>query len=490
VRAATGSWRTPPPPAAVMNAAITTSEVRSHEGDAQPWMMVDVARTDAEARLSAQWALKASAFRTLEQAETTRREHFSGWSAAQASTLAALQKQAAKGRGEQADCLSFLQQRAAADLAYAASFSKHRLGGKKVSELADLRAAALPGGAGSGCAPLCDAGGCSELAAVMSVLGCMLHHAAEKLTRFGESGGLAKELSASLEAYGAASDAACKAFNSDVVEAAARLDAACADAFAAHRTAWHQAQQNASAAAAGADGGKDLWLTEFHYRAAVAAFSRRLWAAARGVRQILERFRAAEHARVATLHGSLRVFVSLQQRLWADVAASTTAVHALFKELPASTGLAEDPKAIALEALLSPGSGHDEYASQPALPPSALVLHEGSLLYQRAVLRTWASAHAVLTRDGFVHLFGGSSPSSAGPSSPAAAEDLRPDHLLYSVRLAPGAAPSLRCGKTHTIEVASLVSGLLGRVGGAGVDGRSLQRDVTRSAAGVARWDG
>ena len=131
VRAATGSWRTPPPPAAVMNAAITTSEVRSHEGDAQPWMMVDVARTDAEARLSAQWALKASAFRTLEQAETTRREHFSGWSAAQASTLAALQKQAAKGRGEQADCLSFLQQRAAADLAYAASFSKHRLGGKK-----------------------------------------------------------------------------------------------------------------------------------------------------------------------------------------------------------------------------------------------------------------------------------------------------------------------------------------------------------------------
>ena len=131
----------------------------------------------------------------------------------------------------------------------------------------------------------------------------------------------------------------------------------------------------------------------------------------------------------------------------------------------------------------------------------------------------------------FVHLFGGSSPSSAGPSSPAAAEDLRPDHLLYSVRLAPGAAPSLRCGKTHTIEVASLVSGLLGRVGlgsdpaapaslpepsprpfselprrrrasrarllphrrrggGAGVDGRSLQRDVTRSAAGVARWGG
>ena len=63
-----------------------------------------------------------------------------------------------------------------------------------MSELADLRAAALPGGAGSGCAPLCDAGGCSELAAVMSVLGCMLHHAAEKLTRFGEGRpGLANE---------------------------------------------------------------------------------------------------------------------------------------------------------------------------------------------------------------------------------------------------------------------------------------------------------
>ena len=48
-----------------------------------------------------------------------------------------------------------------------------RLCCEQVSELADLRAAALPGGAGSGCAPLCDAGGCSELAAVMSVLGCM-----------------------------------------------------------------------------------------------------------------------------------------------------------------------------------------------------------------------------------------------------------------------------------------------------------------------------
>lgn len=57
--------------------------------------------------------------------------------------------QVTRGREEQAECVAFLQQRAAADLAYAASFARHRLGGRSVAHLADLRAAALPGGAGT-----------------------------------------------------------------------------------------------------------------------------------------------------------------------------------------------------------------------------------------------------------------------------------------------------------------------------------------------------
>ena len=69
------------------------------------------------------------------------------------------------------------------------------------------------------------------------------------------------------------------------------------------------------------------------------------------VRDALERFRAAEHRRLATLHGSLRVFVSLQQRLWADISASTSAVHGIFKELPGATGLSDQPASTALERL-------------------------------------------------------------------------------------------------------------------------------------------
>eukprot|EP00962_Isochrysis_galbana_P036964 scaffold12850_cov109-Isochrysis_galbana.AAC.8 len=206
LRVAAGAWRRTPATRASAGwhdksagggGKITTREVRSHEGDPQPWMLVDVAQSGAEATQSAKWSLKAQAFRSMEKAEEQRKEHFAQWSAAQASSLAALQRQAARGKEEQAECVAFLQQRAAADLAYAASFSKHRLGGKPVSQLADLRAAALPGVPGSGAPALSDAGGCAELAVVMSVLGCMLSHAADRLQRFGEQGGLGKELQAS-----------------------------------------------------------------------------------------------------------------------------------------------------------------------------------------------------------------------------------------------------------------------------------------------------
>jgi len=196
---AAGAWRKAPGTAAspgvgAGSGKITTVEVRSHEGDSQPWVLVDVARSGAEAAETAKWSHKARAFRSLEKAEGERREHYARWSQAQAATLLALQRQAARGREEQAECVAFLQQRAAADTGYATTLSKHRLGGKPVSQLADLRAAALPGGAGSGCQALSDAGGCAELAAVMSVLGCMLTNAAERIQRFGEQGGLGKEL--------------------------------------------------------------------------------------------------------------------------------------------------------------------------------------------------------------------------------------------------------------------------------------------------------
>jgi hypothetical protein len=202
LRVAAGAWRRTPatrtcadmPGASGGGGTITTREVRSHEGDPQPWMLVDVAQSGAEATQSAKWSLKAQAFRSMEKAEEQRKEHYALWSTAQASSLTALQRQASRGKEELAECVAFLQQRAAADLAYAASFSKHRLGGKPIAQLADLRSAALPGAPGSGAPALSDAGGCAELAAVMSVLGCMLSHAADRLHRFGEQAGLSKEL--------------------------------------------------------------------------------------------------------------------------------------------------------------------------------------------------------------------------------------------------------------------------------------------------------
>lgn len=48
---------------------------------------------------------------------------------------------------------------------------------------------------------------------------------------------------------------------------------------------------------------------------------------------------------LALLHRS----ISLQQRLWADISASTTAVNAIFKERTAHTALVDQPNSIALE---------------------------------------------------------------------------------------------------------------------------------------------
>jgi hypothetical protein len=88
------------------------------------------------------------------------------------------------------------------------------------------------------------------------------------------------------------------------------------------------------------------------------------------------------------------------------------------------------------------------------------VLHEAPLLYQRAVLRSWASARGVVTRDGFLHLFG----EPAGNT--AASQELRPDQLLFSVKIAPAPARAMvRDEHSRTIEVPTIVSGLLGKVG-------------------------
>ena len=104
LRAATSAWRkatahTAGPAAedVSVGAAITPREERSHEGDAQPWMLVDVARSEREAAQSARWSLKAHSFRALEKAEADRRDHFSRWSASQAATLCALQRQVGVG---------------------------------------------------------------------------------------------------------------------------------------------------------------------------------------------------------------------------------------------------------------------------------------------------------------------------------------------------------------------------------------------------------
>jgi hypothetical protein len=198
----------------------------------------------------------------------------------------------------------------------------------------------------------------------------------------------------------------------------------------------------------------DLWLPELHYRAAVASFDAHLHTAAKARRELLERFRSAEHKRATVLHGSIRVFVSLQQRLWADISASTSAVHSIFKELPGSAGLSEQADGVSLEAFLHDGA-MSEYRTRADLPGSQLVLRQGPLQYKRALLRTWAQCHCVLTADLYMQCF------SSGPEA-LHGNQLQPKQLLFSVRCAPGTVPELV--DEATFEVASVESSLFGKV--------------------------
>ena len=452
---------------------ITTSELPSLEGDAQPWMLVELKQNDAQAQLSAKWATKNQAFHGLDTWERQRCAEHKQTSTQQARVLEMLQRQSAAGRDEQLECMSFLQTRAAADTAYANSITKAKLGGRPVSELSDLRGAlsaakaeqgaAADGrgarGADGGGAELIDASGVVAVSSVMSVLGCMMLQAGQRLHKFAESDSLHKDLAASHAAYAAAVHELVGEMASGVVAELRKLDRACADAFGAHRAAFDELQRRE----VGELAQRDLWLTEFAYRSAVLAYGERVWQSAAAVRDVLERFRAAEHRRVATLHGALRVFVSLQQRLWADISASTTAVHGIFKDLPAgaATGLSDAPASAALERLTATVA-HAQYAKRRAAPPSLLVMCEGRLTHQRSLLRTWVGAYAVLTRDLFLHCF------NCAPADEPHSSRLRADQLLFSVRCAAGKGHAVAGDEQqHGFEVLTHPSGggLLGKVG-------------------------
>jgi len=209
-------------------------------------------------------------------------------------------------------------------------------------------------------------------------------------------------------------------------------------------------------------------LAECVYRSEVATFHEKLWQAGRTIRSILEKFRAAEHKRVTALHGALRVFVSLQQRLWADISASTSAVHAIFKDRTAATALGDQPATLAIETLTT-SEGNGEYVARPPPPLSLLVAHEGRLQYQRSIVRTWATCYAVLTSDRFMHCF-------SLADEPPHSSRVRSSQLLFSVRCARGAEP-LDASSTlaalssrdaewkHSFEVTTRVDGILSKTG-------------------------
>lgn len=338
---------------------ISTSEVPALDGGGQPWTLVELKQSGAQARLSARWAAKAHSFHALDSWERQRCVEHKRTAAQHLHVLELLQRQSSAGREEQLECVTFLQQRAQADSHYAASITKQRLGRRPVAELSDLRStlmAAKAEGKGEGgaagaaaSAALIDASGVVAVSGVMSVLGCMMLQAGDRIQKFAESDSLQKDLAASHVTYAAAVDKIVSSLAA-VLDELRRLDRACVDAFSAHRAAFAELQRSDAAAQAEAPPA-DLWLTEFLYRSSLLAFAERAWLAGGAVRDALERFRAAEHRRLATLHGSLRVFVSLQQRLWADISASTSAVHGIFKELPGATGLSDQPASTALERL-------------------------------------------------------------------------------------------------------------------------------------------
>ena len=163
-----------------------------------------------------------------------------------------------------------------------------------------------------------DASGAADLRCVQGVLACAVAQCAAKLQRHAaEREALAKDVAESRAAYAGAADQASAAFGAAVDELR-RADAGCAGAFAAHRAVVEAAARGEASA--------DAWISELHYRCLVGGFDAKLWRAGSTVRELLERFRVVEHRRVGAAHSALRQLVSLQQRLWADVAESTTAV--------------------------------------------------------------------------------------------------------------------------------------------------------------------
>jgi len=315
-----------------------TGAIRTASTDDQPptpdtdgaWAMVEAADGESQ-RLNT----RHSAFSALQEWEEARCADFKIVAAQHARVYDMLAKRAALGNQEQSEAVAYLTTRGAADAAYAAAISKQRLGGKPIVELGDLRSAAARADHASSNAvvPLCDSGGILEVQSVMSMLGCMMMQAADKMARFAADDSLAKELAQSATAFSTVAEHAIKDLK-EVIEGLLRAHKGCVDAFAAHRAVFEEAERRSveSQAKAGTNEArkeahahvhtKDFWLAECCYRSEVATFHERLWQAGRTVREILERFRVAEHRRVTVLHGSLRMYVSLQQRLWADISAS------------------------------------------------------------------------------------------------------------------------------------------------------------------------
>ncbi|KAL1527392.1 hypothetical protein AB1Y20_016060 [Prymnesium parvum] len=444
--------------------AMTTRELCEHEADGA-WTLVDVATGEGERR-----STRRSAFEALSEWESARSADYKAVAEQYAQLFAMLQKQAAHGKEELAECHSFLCQRAAADAQYAQAISRHKLGGRQIVELGDLRkTAAAPEGTAL---PIVDAAGCEEVHAVRAVLGCMTVQCSEKLQRFAVDDTLLKEIAAAQLTFGQVCEAVCGSC-SVLVDEIHKCNRSCVDAFQAYRSVFDESVKREAKVDTNeaAESGRDLWLAECFYRSDVSGFHEKLWQAGHSIRELLERFRVAEHKRVAAVHGALRIFVSLQQRLWADISASTTAVNAIFKDRIASTSLVDQPNTIALEALTA-GKSNGEYISRLPPPASLLVIFEGPVQYQRSIVRTWANAYAVLTGDRFIHCF--SCPSEGQHSS-----RVRSGQLLFSVRCARGGEPrdvssKLRSGaimgagteqQSYFFEVPTRVDGLLGKVG-------------------------
>ena len=315
-------------------------------------------------------------------------------------------------------------------------------------------------------------------------MACAVAQCAAKLQRHAaEREALAKDVAESRAAYAGAADQASAAFGAAVDELR-RADAGCAGAFAAHRAVVEAAARGEASA--------DAWISELHYRCLVGGFDAKLWRAGSTVRELLERFRVVEHRRVGAAHSALRQLVSLQQRLWADVAESTTAVAELFADadLPPSTGLsdaADGPEALALESLVSTDARR-EYLARPPPPPSRLVAHEGRLLSQRSITRKWAPCYAVVTADRWLHAF--SAPvdddADAGGAAPPSSS-LEDRNLLFSVRCADDAAATASAAQPLGFVVPTVVAaGLLGKVGLA--SDRSTLTLRAPSEAELAAW--